>query len=215
MVRVGGGAAADARLPLVVALHGYGDSPENFVGLYSDLGLRVRVVALAGPIAMGDGHSWFPMRTEVPPAVWNQNLHAAAQRVVREIARLANTHPTCGLPVVSGFSQGGMLSYAVVAEPGAGVIAAMPLGGFLPRELWPSPRAVGGLLPGVYAFHGTADARVALADDRAASEAFRARGYRAELRTYEGVGHSVPPPMVADLRAKLAEVFRGQGCPVE
>jgi phospholipase/carboxylesterase len=61
--------------------------------------------------------------------------------------------------VVTGFSQGAMLSYAVIARPEARVFAALPIAGLLPRELWPEARPIGGLMPGVYAFHGAADAR--------------------------------------------------------
>lgn len=212
VIRVTGGAQATDRLPLIVALHGLGDSPENFISLYTEMGLRARIAAATGLDPMGDGYSWFPSRAGTPHAAWVAGIRRAADAIVPEIRRVARDNPTCGLPVVTGFSQGGMLSYAVVARPDGGVSAALPLGGLLPRELWPEARAIGGLLPAVYAFHGTADARVPFASDREANEAFRAVGYPAELREYAGIGHNIPPGMQSDLQARLRTVLAGIGC---
>lgn len=212
VVRVSGGAQPGERLPLLVALHGLGDSPENFIGLYTEMGLRVRVAAAAGLDRYGDGYSWFPSRAEVPTEQWVAGIRRAADAVVPAVRRLARENPTCGLPIVSGFSQGGMLSYAIVARPDAGVFAALPLGGLLPRALFPVARPVGGLLPAVYAFHGTADARVPFAMDRAANDAFRDAGFPAELREYPGVGHTIPPAMQADLRRRLETLLASSGC---
>lgn len=215
VIRVTGGAPDDARLPLVIALHGLGDTPEAFIELVTSMGLRLRVAAPAGINRWGDGYAWFGMRSEMPQARWAEEVRHAAAVVTPEILRVATANPTCGLPVVMGFSQGAMLSYAVLARPGAGVFAALPIAGLLPRELWPVARDVGGLLPSVTAFHGDADARVSLSDDRATNDAFRAVGFRADLRTYPGVGHAVPPQVARDVRAKLVELMRSQACPVE
>ena len=212
VIRVTGGAQANDRLPLIVALHGLGDSPENFISLYTEMGLRARIAAAAGLDPMGDGYSWFPSRAGTPHAVWVAGIRRAADAIVPEIRRVARENPTCGLPIVTGFSQGAMLSYAVVARPDGGVFAALPLGGLLPRELWPEARDIGGLLPAVYALHGTADDRVPFASDREANEAFRAVGYPAELRAYAGIGHNIPPGMQSDLQARLRTVLASIGC---
>ncbi len=212
VVATSGGARADERLPLVVAIHGLGDTPEAFVGLVTEMNLRVRVAAPAGLNRWGDGWSWFPSRAETPRAQWVEGIRHAADVMVGAMRDLARRHPTCGLPVVTGFSQGGMLSYAIVARPDGGVFAALPVGGLLPRELWPTARPVGGLLPMVVALHGDADARVPFADDRAASEAFRAAGFSAELVAYPGVGHTITPAMSRELRARLATAISSQGC---
>ena len=97
----------------------------------------------------------------------------------------------------------------------AHIFAALPMGGLLPRELWPAARDIGGLLPGVYAFHGTDDPRVPLAMDRETNEAFRATGHPAELHEYPGVGHTVPQAMAFDVRRKLVEVIGAHGCPLD
>ena len=207
-----GGASPTDRLPLLVGLHGLGDTPEGFIGFLTEMNLRVRIVAAAGLDRWGPGYSWFPSRAETPHAVWVAGIRRAADAVIPAVRALTQQHATCGLPIVTGFSQGGMLSYAVVARPDGGVFAALPIGGLLPHDLWPAARPVGGLLPGVYAFHGAADARVPFADDRAANAAFRAVGFHAELQEYPGVGHTITPAMARDVRARLEAILREMGC---
>ncbi len=74
---------------------------------------------------------------------------------------------------------------------------------------------MGGLLPSVTAFHGEADARVSIREDRDTNDAFRDVGFHAEIRSYPGVGHAIPPEVARDVRARLVELMRSQGCPVE
>lgn len=215
VTRVTGGVDERARLPLVIALHGLGDTPEAFIEVVASMGLRLRVAAPAALNRWGDGYSWFGMRAELPRDRWVGEMRHAAEVVTGEIQRVAAAQPTCGLPVVMGFSQGAMLSYAILARPGAGVFAALPIGGMLPRELWPEARDVGGLLPSVTAFHGEADARVSIGEDRETNDAFRDVGFHAEIRRYPGVGHAIPPEVTRDVRARLVELMRSQRCPVE
>jgi phospholipase/carboxylesterase len=213
VVHESGGARSGERLPLLVALHGLGDSPENFIGLYTAMGLRVRVAAAAGLDRWGDGYAWFASRAEVPPARWAAGITRAADALVPAIRALARERPTCGVPIVTGFSQGGMLAYAIAARPDGGVAAALPLGGLLPASLWPRLRPTGGFPTPVFAFHGSADARVPFDLDRDTHGAFRAAGHAGEFRDYPGVGHSIPPAMQTDVRQRLAALLEGVTCP--
>ena len=56
---VTGGARADDQLPLIVALHGRGDTAEGFAPLFSQLRARARVAILRPPHAWGGGQAWF------------------------------------------------------------------------------------------------------------------------------------------------------------
>ncbi len=47
------------RLPMLVALHGNGDTTENFYETALDkLNVPVRIILLEGPISMGTGNAW-------------------------------------------------------------------------------------------------------------------------------------------------------------
>src|SRR5215470_18519990 len=56
---VTGGAAADAELPLVIALHGRGDTAEAFAPLFRELPARARVAILRPPHPWDGGQAWF------------------------------------------------------------------------------------------------------------------------------------------------------------
>lgn len=204
-----GGAPADARLPMIVAVHGLGDRPENFLPLFAGLDARARVVAVRGLDPWGEGFAWFPLgaadRAE-------GNFRRATEALAGAVAVLARSRPTCGLPVVTGFSQGGMLSFALAARVPVVVRAAVPVAGRLPRAFWPEPRPVGGLLPEVFALHGEADPRMSIADGRATVGRLAEVGFPATLRTYPGVGHTISPAMQRDLYDALRRLVAQGGC---
>lgn len=215
VVQTTGGAPADARLPLVVALHGVGDTPESFAQLIVPTGLRVRLAAPAGPRVQGHGFGWFPLRSLLTDARWGEHIAEAAALVAPEIARLAQVYPTCGRPLVTGFAQGAMVAFALAAQPNPVVGGAFPLAGELPPSLWPHARTGATGLPVVEVFQGLDDRRVRADKARATWEAFHAAGYPGEFHGYAGVLHTVSPDENLALRDALAATVRAQGCPVE
>jgi phospholipase/carboxylesterase len=183
------GAGRDAPLPLIVALHGLGDRPENFIGLFGELPVQARVVAPHSHTPYGDGFAWFPpsspMSDESAPA-----MAGAADDVARFAADTARARPTLGKPIVTGFSQGGALSYAVAVRHPDIVAVSVPISGWLPPPLWPSEAPHDA--PLIFAFHGTADSRVPLERDRAGVDALQKAGFKVQFRTAENVEHSIP-----------------------
>jgi phospholipase/carboxylesterase len=189
--RVVGGARPDDRLPMVVMIHGLGDRPESFLDVLAGSRTPARLVLPRGLDAYGGGWAWFPYRRGDEPGVVAEGIRNAGDKVAAAIAELATRRPTAGKPVISGFSQGGMISFAVAAlHPGA-VSAAYPLSGMLPAALRPKAPAAGPTPP-VVAFHGTDDPMVPIAPARDTVAALKAHGWKAELREAAGVGHTVP-----------------------
>ena len=134
---VTGGAAADAELPLIIALHGRGDTAEDFAPLFRDFAVPARVAVLRPPHPWGGGQAWFVgARAHVDNRpVIAAELLALADRVVATAEAIRAVRPTRGRPVVMGFSQGGMLAWAVaVANPRA-ISASFPVAGFLFPEM--------------------------------------------------------------------------------
>ena len=197
--RVTGGASRQARLPLIVALHGLGDRPASFIHVFDGLDARARVVVLRAPLPFHGGYSWFEMGDDAKLA---ERIHRATDQVARAMAEAARRRPTLGRPIVTGFSQGGMLSFAIAALYPGRIAAAYPMGGMLPAQLRPAKRPAGPLPP-VVALHGRDDPRVPVDQSKSAVEALRAAGYRAELRAFPGVRHSVPYAMRRELYGLL------------
>jgi len=203
--RLTGGASPDEPLPLLVAMHGLGDRPESFAELYAGLGVKARVIALRAPDPWGEGFSWFPFRANDGDELRSRGIAGASERVVAMLGVLETRRPTRGKPVVTGFSQGGMLSFAIAARHPERVRAAFPIGGVLPQPLWPALDA-GRPSVRIVALHGEADERVPLAPTRAGVEALVARGFDARLEGFPGVGHQIPPA----LRARYFELIAAE-----
>jgi phospholipase/carboxylesterase len=188
-------------LPLIIALHGLGDRPEHFIDLFRDFPVQARVVAPHSRSPYGDGFAWFapvgPMSDEAAPA-----MGSAADDVAHFAEEAARARPTLGKPIVTGFSQGGALSYAVAVRHADAVGVSVPISGWLPPPLW--PRDLPHDAPPIFAFHGTADSRVPLERDRAGADALEKVGFKVQLRVSDGVEHAIPPSVRQLVFAALA-----------
>lgn len=201
--RLTGGASAQEALPLLVVLHGLGDTPEAFIELYAELSVKARVIAVRAPDAWGEGSSWYPIDDpEKKPRV----IAARAAEVAKLLSYLRKTRPTLGKPLVSGFSQGGVLSFAIASAHTESIAQAFPIAGALPSELWPKRKLVPA--PQILAFHGEADRRIPLPDAEGTVRALTAQGASVTLKTYPGVGHAIPQTMRADLFQALSARLR-------
>jgi predicted esterase len=211
--RVTGGARPEDALPLIVAVHGLGDRPEGFVRLLEGLDFPARVVAPRGVEAVGEGYGWFPRSN--PPGDFDGlagPVGASAERLVGLIAWLRAKRPTRGPVVITGFSQGGVLSFAVAAR-GPGVVdLALPLAGYPVAGLRGEAKA----MAPVCAFHGDADARIPYGPTAEAVRSWEASGAPVRLKTYAGVGHTLPASLRADwfaaLRVAVVEGAPARAC---
>jgi phospholipase/carboxylesterase len=197
----GGGAEGDA-LPLVIGIHGYGDRPESYAGLFEGFSAKARFIFPYGE-PEGEGFSWFAVSPRFNPDAIAAGTERAAHRLAAMIAALSTARPTVGRPIVTGFSQGGMLSYALAVLHPESVGEAFPVGGLLTPPHWPSTWAVGKAQARIEAFHGDADPRVPIAVDRQGAARLRAVGFSVELHEYPGVVHTITPEMRRDLLAAL------------
>ena len=206
---VTGGAAPDAELPLVIALHGRGDTADRFAHLFDTLPAQARVAILRAPHAWGSGQAWFlgaRAHTENRPAIAAELL-ALADRVAATADAIRAARPTRGRPVVVGFSQGGMLTWATAVEHPRTFAAAFPMAGFLFPEMLERVRVDARVLPRIVAFHGDADRLVSIDEDRRGARLLETRGARIDLRVYPGVQHELPPAMREDLFSALARAL--------
>ncbi len=194
------GGAADEALPMVVAIHGLGDTPEHLGdALVSELGRPVRVILPRGPKAYGRGFAWFELGSNEAMLA---GIERATEFVAAGLGEIARKRPTRGKPIVLGFSQGGMITFALAARHPGLASAAFPVAGFLPSQLTPPP-GVAPTLPRLVAFHGADDPIVQAAWARDSIARLRAAGAKAELHVYDGLGHSISPALRAELRREV------------
>jgi len=198
--RILGGASGDDALPMIIAIHGLGDTPENFAHLFDTYGGKARLILPQGvDPTENEGWSWFPIRARSnDPQGLADGIAASADKIAVAIEALKTSRPTVGDPIVTGFSQGGMLTFALAVHHPEQVGFAIPVGGWLPPPLWPDA-GPGTDHPSMVALHGTADNAVPYEPTKTAIDALVDKGYTVTLKSYEGVRHAIPPQERTDL----------------
>lgn len=201
-----------AALPMLVAIHGLGDRPESFSHLLDAFPEPARVILPRGIDDFEGGFSWFPTRARDPDVdKLAAGVGDAADVIAKGLAVLSKERPTKGKPIVTGFSQGGMLTFALAIHHPDVVGYAVPVGGWLPPPLWPdangSAVAPSGA-PTVVALHGTADAAVRYEPTKEAVDALAILEFPVTLKTYEGVPHAIPPLVHRDLTDLLVDAVQ-------
>ena len=205
--QVTGGAAAEDTLPLVIGIHGHGDRPDSYSGLFEGFPFKARFIFPYGE-PYEQGYSWFALAPRFNPDSIAAGTERAAHRLAGMIAALSAARPTVGRPIVTGFSQGGMLSYALSVLHPESLGEAFPVGGLLTPPHWPSTWAVGKTQARIEAFHGDADPVVPIAVDRQGVARLRAVGFSVELHEYPGVAHTVTAEMRRALHTALGAAVR-------
>jgi phospholipase/carboxylesterase len=189
-------------LPLIIAVHGMGDRPEHFQEVFGDYPGEARFILPRAPTPQGDGASWFPTRIgalEQPDLI--PGMEKAADQLASLAADLKKRYPAAPAPIVTGFSQGGMLSFLLATRHPGAIRRAVPVAGWLPPGLQgakaPTPA------PSIRALHGDADNILPLGPTQEAVTALKGAGWDVTLEVFPGVGHRIPAP----LRARWFELL--------
>lgn len=188
--------AGDGPFPTVIALHGWGASAHDLLGLAPLLlGGEALVLCPQGPVDVPigpgmTGHGWFPLEPGKPPDPEEFRKGAHALREFFAAAR--ERYPLDPERVILlGFSQGGAMAYEwALSEPEA-IRGLVALSTWLPEPL---ASAVGTKpaqkdLP-VLVLHGTEDPMVSVDMARASRERLRELGVQLMYRELE-MGHEV------------------------
>lgn len=204
-----GGANLDDKLPMVIAIHGLGDRPEAFVSLLDSYPAKVRLIVPRGLDPHPAGHSWFPVRArDDDKDALATGMRRASDALAAMIAELHGARPTKGRPFVTGFSQGGMLTFALAAEHPEVVGMAVPVAGLLPepmRAVNTAPNAA----PIIRALHGEADVVVAFDEALETTAALRKAGWDVQMKTYPDLNHRLTRDVRNDLVAHLDQFVEG------
>lgn len=186
---------------MIVVIHGLGDEPERIAEIFGRLRTPARLILPEGPDAWGDGYSWFPViPAQGAKSVRGADLARSAARIASLVDELVKTKPTRGRPFVTGFSQGGMLTFVLATHHADHFARALPIAGWMPEELWPPPEAAKRATP-MLALHGELDPIVPFAATRELVRVLAERGAKIELFSDPGVRHMISP--------KMAEVLFG------
>lgn len=188
-------ASADEGSPVVVGIHGRGDTPESFSDIFHAYEGRARFVFPRAEEPYGEGFTWFSLAKGMDEGTVAANVDRAAEALHGRLTKLVGQRRY----LVVGFSQGGFLSYALAAKYPNEIACALPVAGALPAPLRPSTWS--SARPRILAFHGEDDGVVAVEWDRTTQSELLRRGADVHLTTYPGLGHRTSP----ELRRALYE----------
>jgi phospholipase/carboxylesterase len=191
-----GVAAEDQPLPLVVVLHGRGDSARIVGGPFLGLTLPVRVIVPQAPDPLGEGYQWLPVRVgQGLIDRLSSTLFQTASRLARFIRSLERTYPVEGRAIVTGFSQGGLIALTLALYHDDVVGTALPLASWLPPPLEPSYRRDDLAFPRIRSMHGDADRIIPVDQTQALYDRLDDRGFDVDLVVFPGVEHVMSDPM--------------------
>jgi phospholipase/carboxylesterase len=204
-----GAANAQQQLPLLVVIHGMGDQPSRAWLNAIDVDVPARMILPQAPNAYGSGFSWFEYRlVERDETTLASGIALAAKKLSHMLEVLQTQRSASGRAVVTGFSQGGMLSFALALRHPEQIAYAVPISGYLPEPLWPASKPSASWFPGIQALHGTADPLVSYDADARGVTQLRKLGYAVELASFENVQHTISPAMSSVVRRALIQALK-------
>jgi phospholipase/carboxylesterase len=199
----------DASLPMVLMLHGRGDRPRVPGGPFACVTMPMRIIMPRAPDPLGPGYTWLSVRVaQGLTEELSRQLLSRADQLASLLTDVSSRRPTLGRPVVTGFSQGGLLTFALAVTHPHLMASVFPLAGWLPPPLWPSSTEG---LPLIRSVHGADDDTIPAAPTREAVEYLRSRGADVELLEFEGIGHAMSSPMNKQFGSWLEQSLREQG----
>ncbi len=195
--------------PTLFAFHGFGSNALDLLGLAPHLRRgNLLVIAPEGPepVPLGptEGHGWFPLTGGTPrPAEVARGIAAARDFVEAALARYPIDRSRVGL---LGFSQGGVIAYALALASPDRYRCLAALSSWLPAELAGAARPADRSRLSALVQHGLRDEMIGVERCRESAERLRSLGVAVRYLEYE-MGHEVGPRSLADLDAWIAEAL--------
>lgn len=204
-----GGGGPEQPLPLIIALHYSGATPEVLVDAFAPLQVPARVVLPQGPHPRPQGHSWFPQGYGQRSAADQAMLTRDGERLVLDfIQAVESRYPGHGKAIITGVSYGGDLAFLLALDHPGHFRAAFPVAARLLPDWLPARPECAADCPTLHALHGSDDATVPIGPTQAAVETLRSRGFEASLAPYSGIAHDFSADMQSDLRARIESLLR-------
>ncbi len=187
---------ADPNRPLVLGLHGRGDSAGNFAAIAGRLGPDLTWRFLEAPLPWRENTQWFRMDA---PDGGRSDLEQAAQLVEAHVRSAKNRKVA-----LVGFSQGCFLAAHYAATRPDSVAAVLCIGGGL---VYPPEVPASRHKPAILFVHGLEDRVIPTARGRDARQVLENRGLPSEWLEH-AEGHVVPESEVGRMRAWLESHLR-------
>lgn len=198
IIKYSGNGRRSDTLPMLVALHGDGDTTDNFYETALDqYNVPARIILIKAPILHDMGNVWPYSATQF--AKYGKAFSAA-------IDKLTVTYSTVGKPILLGFSGGGTMTYYQAVKHGDSYSYIFAISGLLFKEQLTD----GSSCPSakVYAYHGKNDEVVAFSAGEVAVNLLIKRGVKISFSEFEGDHHGLFTQMKSKITLKIEEKIK-------
>ena len=191
IVKYTGNGGSKDNLPMLVALHGNGDTASHFYDTALDqLHIPLRIILLKGPIPKGSGSAW----------PWSAaDFSQYGQAVNEAINALAYKFPTKQKPVLLGFSGGAMMAYYQAVKHGDSYSYIYPVSGRLSDDLLGDDTIETGAP--VFAYHGKSDSVISISGGKQAVGILQANSVPVVFTEFDGGHHG----LFKDMKTKITQ----------
>jgi phospholipase/carboxylesterase len=207
--------SGEGPFPTIFALHGWGASAHDLLGLAPLLcDGEALVLCPQGPVRFeigpgAFGYGWFPLTRGGPldPAEFDKGIAALTSFQGAALARYPIDPERF---VILGFSQGGVMAYDLALREPARCAGLVALSSWLPQGLAGElpERPDRGRLP-VLVMHGSRDPMIPVEMGRASRDTLGELGVAPRYREYD-MGHEIAREALQDLVDWLDEVLGGR-----
>lgn len=128
------GADPNAELPMLIVFHSLWANPKGSAPF--NMLPPTRIIRPYGPFQKNASYSWFSERAAGNQEELTASMKETAKLMVPFVRDIAQCRPTVGEPVVTGSSQGGLMSYLLASTAQPFVRGAVAVAGWLPEPLW-------------------------------------------------------------------------------
>jgi phospholipase/carboxylesterase len=195
--------------PTIVALHGWGASAHDLIGLapFFQRGSAL-VLCPEGPLSFEiqpglAGHGWFPLSGGAGPPD-PRAFQRGVDLLRRFLEEALGRYPVDRRKIVLlGFSQGGVMAYDLALREPARFAGLVALSSWLPAPLVPPRQPEHEGFP-TFVAHGTQDPLIPLERGRESREALLRLGVGLTYREFE-MGHEIRPEALRELVRWLDE----------
>jgi phospholipase/carboxylesterase len=190
--------------PLLLLLHGYGSNEKDLFALSKQFPDEFLIISARAPYTIGfNSYAWFDITFSggKPVSINKEQAEKSRITLVQFIDQLKNkfTFDT-SLVYLSGFSQGGIMSYCVGLTKPDKIKGIAVMSGRLPDEVKPLISQSEKLKQlEIFVSHGINDNVIGVQSARESVDWLRKKGLNPVYKEYPA-GHSITPEMILDLQ---------------
>lgn len=183
--------------PCVIVLHPYGGTAEWILERWRNVADKKGFILVAprAVIPQGAGYRW--QDPELAEAIVSRSL-----RIAREQHKIDDQKV-----VLSGFSEGAMMTYILALRSPSQFRGAIPVAGSMPEPTGGWDAAGKQPLPRFFIMIGEEEPPQTLQNNRDAARKLEAAGAKTRIKIYPGVAHTFPPDHEKELAEALDEIL--------